>query len=296
MGFVIVVLVVAGGLAIRLFSGDGERHTPKPPVKDAYPAEILDLTNWKLTLPVDGDDDEENADEVRQPCLARACYDPSRDQYSNPAYRKPYTDEFFYVNKQRNGVVFRAPVAGATTSGSENVRSELRELAPAAENGDEVEARWSNKGPAVHTMVVEEAVMSTPERYPSVVMAQIHDDDDDVMLIKLRGNRLFADADSGDFDETLDDHYKLGTKFKLTMVATQGEIRVTYNDKKTVVYQKESDSLYFKAGVYNQSNLEKYSDENPKSVGEVVIYSLQVTHEGGPAAPPADEDDSDDDD
>ena len=60
-------------------------------------------------------------------------------------------------------------------------------------------------------------------------------------------------------------------------------IRVTYNDTKTVVYKKASDTMYFKAGVYNQSNLEKYPDEAPNSYGEVVIYKLKVTHVGGSA-------------
>ena len=91
--------------------------------------------------------------------------------------------------------------------------------------------------------------------------AQIHNDDDDVILIKYRDGRLFADADRGDFDETLDDNYRLGTRFKLRIQATQGEVRVTYNDTKTVVYEKSSDTMYFKAGAYNQSNLEKYPDE-----------------------------------
>jgi poly(beta-D-mannuronate) lyase len=191
-------------------------------------------------------------------------------------------------------VVFRAPVNGATTSGSENARSELRELAPADKNGDEVEARWSNKGSAVHTMDVEQAILATPRLNQSVVTAQIHNDDDDVILIKYRDGRLFANADRGDFDKTLDGTYRLGTRFKLRIQATQGSIRVTYNDAKTVVYKKASDTMYFKAGVYNQSNLEKYPDEAPNSYGEVVIYKLKVTHVGGSAVhEDANSDDSD---
>jgi hypothetical protein len=257
-----------------------------------YPADVLDLKNWKLTLPVDGDGDD-RADEIRQPCLAVPCYDPSRKMYDNPEFKVPFSSVWFHVTDDRAGVVFRAPVNGATTSGSDNSRSELRELAPADEDGDEVEARWSNKGSAIHTMELEQAIMSTPRRYPSVVSAQIHNDDDDVILIKYREGRLFADADRGDFDETLDENYRLGTRFKLRIVATQGEIRVTYNDTKTVVYEKASDTMYFKAGVYNQSNLEKYPDEAPNSYGEVIIYQLKVTHDGASANP--DEDNSDDD-
>jgi len=272
----LAVLFVSGGI------GGPEGGPTKSPLEVGYPADILDLTNWKLTLPVDGDGDD-RADEIRQPCLAVACYDPTRKMYDNPEFKVPFSSVWFHVTDNREGVAFRAPVNGATTSGSDNARSELRELAPADKNGDEVEARWSNKGSAVHTMEVEEAILATPRRYPSVVSAQIHNDDDDVILIKYRDGRLFADADRGNFDGTLDDNYRLGTRFKLRIQATRGVIRVTYNDTKTVVYKKASDTMYFKAGVYNQSNLKKYPDESPNSYGEVVIYKLKVTHVGGSA-------------
>ena len=293
---VLLALFVA---IVVLFIGGGEEDPvggpTKPPSEVGYPADVLDLQNWKLTLPVDGDGDD-RADEIRQPCLAVACYDPSRKMYDNPQFKVPFSSVWFHVTDERDGVVFRAPVDGATTSGSDNARSELRELAPADEDGDEVEASWSNEGAAVHTMEVEQAITATPRLYPSVVTAQIHDGDDDVILIKYREGRLFADADSGDFDETLDENYRLGTRFKLRIEATQGVIRVIYNDAKTVEYQKTSDTMYFKAGVYNQSNLEKYPDELPNSFGEVIIYDLKVTHVGGSANADADEGDGDDGD
>ena len=293
---VLLALFVA---IVVLFIGGGEEDPvggpTKPPSEVGYPADVLDLQNWKLTLPVDGDGDD-RADEIRQPCLAVACYDPSRKMYDNPQFKVPFSSVWFHVTDDRDGVVFRAPVDGATTSGSDNARSELRELAPADEDGDEVEASWSNEGAAVHTMEVEQAITATPRLYPSVVTAQIHDGDDDVILIKYREGRLFADADSGDFDETLDENYRLGTRFKLRIEATQGVIRVIYNDAKTVEYQKTSDTMYFKAGVYNQSNLEKYPDELPNSFGEVIIYDLKVTHVGGSANADADEGDGDDGD
>ena len=293
---VLLALFVA---IVVLFIGGGEEDPvggpTKPPSEVGYPADVLDLQNWKLTLPVDGDGDD-RADEIRQPCLAVACYDPSRKMYDNPQFKVPFSSVWFHVTADRDGVVFRAPVDGATTSGSDNARSELRELAPADEDGDEVEASWSNEGAAVHTMEVEQAITATPRLYPSVVTAQIHDGDDDVILIKYREGRLFADADGGDFDETLDENYRLGTRFKLRIEATQGVIRVIYNDAKTVEYAKTSDTMYFKAGVYNQSNLEKYPDELPNSFGEVIIYDLKVTHVGGSANADADEGDGDDGD
>lgn len=286
-----VLALVAGGVGVALWAGGDMPGTEQPRKHLVYPANVLDLVNWKITLPVDEDGDGK-ADEVRQPCLAEACFDAKRDVYDNPAYKVPYSDKWFHATKDGTGVVFRAPVHAPSTANSQNSRTELRELAPANGDGEEIEARWSNKGSAVHTMELEETIVSTPAVYPSVVCAQIHNDDDDVILIKLRGNRLFANADRGDFDETLDDNYVLGTKFTLRIQATRGLIRVTYNGKKTVTYKKESDTMYFKAGVYNQSNLTKNPDEDPNSHGEVIISKLKVTHVGAPAAP-ADDSDSD---
>ena len=165
----VLLAVFVAGLVLFISGGDDEpRGGPtRPPSEVGYPADVLDLMNWKLTLPVDGDGDD-RADEIRQPCLAVPCYDPKRKMYDNPEFKVPFSSVWFHVTDDRDGVVFRAPVNGATTSGSDNARSELRELAPADEDGDEVEARWSNEGSAVHTMELEQAILSTPRRYRSL--------------------------------------------------------------------------------------------------------------------------------
>lgn len=250
--------------------------TPNPDPK--YPADVLDLKNWKLTLPVGREDEVDRAAEIRQPCLAKACYDPGKKMYDNPAFKEPYSSEYFRLIDDRKGVVLRAPVDGVTTSGSDNARTELRELFEADDEGKEVEASWSNED-GVHTMELDAAITATPAKYPSVVTAQIHDGEDDVVLVKLRGSRLFVDADGGDFQRTLDDDYQLGAKFTLRITASEGVIEVEYNDQKSVTYERSGDTFYFKAGVYNQSNLDKVPDEDPRSYGEVVIYKLAVTHE-----------------
>jgi poly(beta-D-mannuronate) lyase len=259
---------------------------PQPPAPDAstftpranprYPADVLDLTNWKLTLPVDNDDDG-RADEIKQPCLAKACYDGDKKTYSNPAFKKPFSDKYFHLNDSGKGVVLRAPVEGATTSGSDTSRTELRELFDRSDD-KEVEASWSNDGNGVHTMKLEAAITKTPPVYPSVAVAQIHDGSAPAMLVKLRGKRLFVDSDNG-VRGNLDSDYVLGTRFTLQITATQGHITVTYNRKKKVTYERSGDTFYFKAGVYNQSNLDKYPDEDPNAYGEVVLYRLAVTHE-----------------
>ncbi|MBP9668084.1 hypothetical protein KBD87_04780, partial [Candidatus Saccharibacteria bacterium] len=61
-----------------------------------YPSQVLNLTNWKITIPFDGTDEDTNADEVKQPGLAT---------YTHPSY--------FFVSPGKNSVIFRAHAGGA---------------------------------------------------------------------------------------------------------------------------------------------------------------------------------------
>ena len=73
------------------------------------PSDKFDFNFWKLTLPVD-DNEDGKVDEVKVRAL---------QQYSHP--------DFFYLDK--NGyLVFTAPNKAKTTSGSSNTRSELRQM------------------------------------------------------------------------------------------------------------------------------------------------------------------------
>lgn len=224
------------------------------------PAHVLDLTNWKLTLPVGEERDE--ADEVEQPKLKK---------FQDPKY--------FHVNKAGDGVVFRAHAGGATTSGSGYPRSELREM---KDNGEE-QADWSNKS-GTHTMTVVQAITATPKVKPEVAAGQIHGEEDVVAMVRLEKKHLFVESD-GDEVGDLDNDYKLGTKFKLVMKATPDGVTVTYNDKKTVKIDEVGGGNYFKAGCYTQASDHPQDDDDPdqkydkpEAYGEVVIYSLKVEH------------------
>ena len=83
------------------------------------PAKVLDLANWKLTLP-----------SGEQPELAT------------------FKNKFFHVDPKGDGVVFTAPAGGSTTSGSDYPRSELREMTDNGRN----EASWGWMGPAPPSM------------------------------------------------------------------------------------------------------------------------------------------------
>ena len=135
--------------------------TPAPPGTAQVPGQLLDLTNWKLTLPTG---QEGKPEEIVEPELSS------------------FTNDFFRLNDGRDGVVFTANAGGVTTSGSSYPRSELREM-----NGQE-KASWSNTA-GTHTMRVREAVTRLPAVKPHVVAAQIHDAEDDVIEVRLEGQR-----------------------------------------------------------------------------------------------------------
>ena len=219
-----------------------------PRLSSTIPAGIINLANWKLTLPT-GDDE---AAEIRQPKLM---------QFRDPRY--------FHVDAVGDGVVFRAPVGGSTTGNSEYPRSELREMTA----GGEKEASWSGES-GTHVMTINQAITALPGGKPEVVAGQIHDDEDDVVMVRLHGSKLFVESDGRQLG-VLDPNYQLGTRFTVQFVATPGLIRITYNGIKAVDLKRDGDGYYFKAGCYTQAN-EDNGEEG--SYGEVVIHALTVQH------------------
>ncbi|MFL6091266.1 MAG: polysaccharide lyase family 7 protein [Aeromicrobium sp.] len=217
------------------------------------PATVLNLTNWKLTLPTDGCDSDVWADEVTQPTL-----NSFRDARA------------FFVS---GGVVFRAQANGARTSANTKYpRSELREMT----NQGKDRASWSNaSGKGTHTMTMDAAITRTPANKAEVVAAQIHDAADDVMMIRLYGKRLVLDAEDSKVQLPLDDNYVLGRRFNVSIAAANGNIHVVYNSTRAVDYKRSGSGMYFKAGCYSLSNT---SFDAPGEYGEVVIFALAVSH------------------
>ncbi len=238
----------------------GDTGTPGGPgtvdtaVADAtLPGEILDLTNWKLTLPIGETDDPT---EIVQPELGTYTIDP-----------------YFQVGPGGDVVVFHANAGGVTTSGSHFPRSELREMTDGGAN----KAAWSTTS-GVHTMTITQAVTHLPDVVPHVVAGQIHDAEEYVMLVRLDGERLWVKS-GGEEMGVLDPAYVLGDEFTLRITAADGRIDVYYNDLVTpaVSLPYDTTGCYFKAGSYSQSNTE-YGDA-PEAYAEVQIRDLVVTHE-----------------
>lgn len=235
--------------------------TPSPTGALTYPAQWLNLTNWKITLPFDGSDSNTTADEINQPALA--------------TYKH---DTYFHLNPSQNGVIFQAHCGGATTSGSGYPRSELREMT----NNGASNASWSSTS-GTHRMFIRQAITHLPVAKPHVVAGQIHGtsnvsaDSDDITVFRLEGTQLYITDGDTSHAFLLDANYQLGTIFTCEFVVSNGKIEYYYNGQKVGYSQSKSDiGWYFKAGCYTQSNTSR--GDLPTAYGEVIIYELTITH------------------
>jgi len=226
---------------------------------DKLPSAVIDLTNWKLNIPVAGSNGFSK--EIMQPDL------------------NGYADEYFHVNTAGDAVVFRAHANGVTTKGSTYPRSELREM----QNNGKDKASWSiASGGGTHTMMITQAVTHLPTQKPHVVVGQIHDADDDVIVFRLENKKLFIDH-NGTAGPVLTSDYHLGTKFTVQFVAGGDGVRCYYNGTLIETYPSTADGCYFKAGMYTQSKTtEKGGREDmydANAYGEVEIYYVIVSHD-----------------
>jgi hypothetical protein len=227
-------------------------ESPQVQAATSYPAQVLDLANWKVTLPTGKSG---SPIEFIQPALATCNVDP-----------------YFHANATADAVVFRAPVNGVTTSNSGYPRSELREM----KNNGADNASWSTTS-GTHTMFIDGAITAVPKTKKHIVFGQIHNADDDVIVVRLEYPKLFVDI-NGKTGPTLDANYTLGKRFTVKFVAESGKISVYYNGSQTASYsmEKSTSGCYFKAGAYTQSNCSKESDCSSNNFGEVVIYKLAL--------------------
>jgi hypothetical protein len=230
---------------------------PKPDPRPGavnYPADIVGK-NFYLTIPVK-DPVDGWAMEIEQPTLAT------------------YDSKYFLLTDDHTGAVFRVWHGGATTSGSKNPRSELREqtldgLAHAA---------WSCTS-GRHRLVVEGQVNRLTKVRPHVVIGQIHSATDDVTVFRVEADKLWITSGDNPHGYLLDPAFATGKRYKIGFDVSGGVVSFLYNDK-VVPYTVNSSSTsnYFKAGAYLQSNPTSAPGESTDEFAEVVIYSVAVTH------------------
>lgn len=221
------------------------------------PPNELDLTNWKLTLPTGS---LENPIEIMQPKLDNFELSP-----------------WFIALPEARAIRFRAAVNGVTTDGSDYPRTELREM-----TDSETKASWSSEN-GKHTLYIDQAITAVPSAKQDVVAGQIHDDERDVIAIRLDYPVLHIRI-NGTNVQTLDASYALGKRFNIRFEVSNNQTKVYYNNSTEPLYtlSKNYSGAYFKAGVYTQSNCDKEKIQSlctDNNYGEVVIYRIEISHQ-----------------
>ena len=241
-----------------------------------YPSDLFNYEQWKITYP--------DGEEVKN------------------LYQEE--NEYFYVNDDKNGIVFYAPVRSdnGTTKNSSYIRSELRER---TEDGDS-DIYWTTEGK--HVVYVKQAITHLPIVKPHLVATQIHgnkdDGIDDAMVLRLEEEHLFLSFNGGKLHDhvTVKTDYKLGTMHEVIFEVIDGKHYVYYSEdgglnaayqsgnadqylvkdgSNDYVMDLDYDQSYFKVGNYTQSNADKEGDytDDEDNYGEVEVYDFWVNHE-----------------
>lgn len=235
-----------------------------------YNSDRFNLKNWKLTLPVDNKGDiNGEALEIR-----------NLDKFES---------SYFY-DAADGAMVFIAHTDGATTSGSTYPRSELREM-----NGDK-RAAWnpSQGGTMTATLKVDEVPSFKNGDPGRVVVGQIHGSDEELVRLYWENNTVYFINDRAGpnnkeikFDLISADgktpDIAFGEKFSYKIDARGDTLRVEihadgkiYTSTTSINSVWQSDSLYFKAGVYLATN-----EDSGTGRAKVSFYGLDFGHTPG---------------
>jgi hypothetical protein len=245
----------------------------------AAPSGNFNLSNWKITLPVD-----------QSGTLSGTAVEVQNlSGYKNSKY--------FYTGSD-GAMVFYAPVDGATTSGSSYARSELREM-----NGSEKAAWTLSTGGSMGATLEVDAAPNREGVGGRLVVGQIHGQDDElVRLYWENGTVYFANDRAGPSNSetkfTLKDgtgatpEISLNEKFSYTINAKGSTLEVdvhadgkVYESSTKINSVWQSDTLYFKAGAYLGAN-----ESNGSGAGQASFYALDVSHNGTVTTPPTSSD------
>ncbi|HUI05467.1 MAG TPA: polysaccharide lyase family 7 protein [Verrucomicrobiae bacterium] len=228
------------------------------------PGGNFDLSHWKLTLPVDSSGGTNGtATEIPTAQLVAG--------YTNAAY--------FYTGAD-GAMVFWCPVTGATTSGSDYPRTELRELL----NPSDSSVNWVGYG--THLMDAQCQMIQVPST-KKVIIGQIHGYTGAARpLLKLQYNNgtidaLVKESPNSDTDTHFPFPSNVGLSNNITyqIKMADGLLSMVVNGSTQSVNVFQTDpawtnqTLYFKAGNYCQDN------SGPSTEGALVsFYALTVNH------------------
>ncbi len=232
------------------------------------PGRNFNLAHWKITLPTDRNGN----------FLGTASEVKNLNGYVNPRY--------FYTGSD-GAMVFMAPVEGATTSGSQYARSELREM-----NGSE-RAAWTigQGGFMKATLEVDQAPTLFKGTKGRVIVGQVHGQDDElVRLVWEKGTLYFVNDMAGATGRETKfaltnkagskPNVSLNEKFTYSISVTADYVKVTvaadgqtYAATDKINQAWKSDAFYFKAGTYLGVN-----ETQGTGYGQTSFYDLTFSH------------------
>lgn len=223
---------------------------------------LVDLTHWKLTLPVD----------------AAGTYGGHAAEVSAERLTAGFQNSHFQYD-QDGALVFWCPVCGATTEDTEFPRSELREML----RPNDPSVNWNAKG--THILTARCRVVEVPSN-PKVIIGQIHGYSGKARpLIKLqyfkgRIEALVKSSPSKGKDIKLvwpdvrlntEVTYRIALQNEILSLTVNGVTQTQDIANNDPEWMKQT--FYFKAGIYPQDN------EGPPSEGGRVVFSeLKVRH------------------
>ena len=239
------------------------------------PSGNFNLSTWYLTLPIDSSGGN----------TGTAVMIKSLSNYQMSPY--------FYTGSD-GGMVFRAPVDGATTSGSHYARSELREM-----SGSSL-AAWnlSTGGHMVATLAVDQIPTYFDGSQGKVVVGQIHGKSNELVRLYWSAGTMYFANDLSGTDNTEHKFYfkdsagnapsiSLGEKFSYSIDAHGNQLEVdiyadghVYTSTTAINSIWQSDTLYFKAGAYLGVN-----ETQGTGWGETEFYDLRFNHDGSALNP-----------
>lgn len=240
------------------------------------PSGNFDLSNWKITLPVDFTGNiTGTAVEVK--------------------LLTNYSSSYFYTSTVDGAMVFRAAVDGATTSGSSYARSELREM----KGTDRAAWNLTTGGVMTATLEVDVAPMRFDGTMGKVVVGQIHGQSNELVRIYWDNSKVYFANDQSGLNNTENKFYffnsaglqpniSLNEKFSYVIDAKGSTLEVSiyadgdvYRSVTAINSVWQTDTFYFKAGTYLGVN-----ETQGTGYGQTSFYDLRFNHIDAALTPP----------
>lgn len=253
----------------------------------------VDLSKWKLTLPVD----ENYFGNLTSDYKNGTAFEAKGAELETLELK-----DFFFHDDARGATVFRADVDGAKTSERTNyTRSELREL-----NDDGTYADWKiQEGGALSaSLSVSQLASEDSGGAGRVIVGQIHGQDDELVRLYYDsdGRLQFANEITGDdnkerlfdFENAAGERVNVGLdqefsylievkdeKLKVA-ITVDGEVFNAVStdgvDPTDISNAWKDDNLYFKAGVYQAVTNEDGHVRQGSGTAEAAFYGIDVGH------------------